>query len=156
MRARRGSSRSFRRLSACLGAWLLIQTWGTRALAYRPFTGTDAAVAEASEIELEAGPVGLRLQDRASVLVAPALVANYGLVTGLEVVAEGQEEHRLGKLDGESRSSFEDGALSLKGVLRRGVLQERHGPSVALEGGLLFPGSEHAWGAHLASVLSVS
>jgi hypothetical protein len=59
-------------------------------LAYRPFGGTDAAVAAPGEIEIELQPAGLLREERTTSLVAPATVFNYGLSEGWEAVLEGQ------------------------------------------------------------------
>jgi hypothetical protein len=123
------------------------------ALAYRPFDGTDAAVAGPAETEIELGPVGYLVESSRSV-VAPALVYNYGFADRWEAVLEGQGEHPV---SGPSRSStiVGNGAF-LKGVLRDGVLQDRPGPSVATEFGLLLPGfnDEPGLGASLAGIVS--
>src|SRR5262249_46312306 len=51
----------------------------TSALAYRPFNGTDAAVADPGQLEVELQPAG-RLQEGSDVfLIAPDVVLNFGL-----------------------------------------------------------------------------
>ena len=50
-----------------------------------------------------------------------------------------------------------DPALSLKGVVKKGVLQDKPGPSVAVEAGLLFPSSlpgEHSVGFQAVGIVS--
>jgi len=109
-----------------------------RALAYRPFDQTDADVAGPKEIEIELGPVGF-LHERGQSELTPGLVLNLGLARRLEGVIEGRAAIGLGSLSaGEERGTFEP-ALLLKCVLREGSLQERSGPSVAAEAGLLLP-----------------
>src|ERR1700722_6919106 len=67
-------------------AGLLLATPAT-ALAYRPFDGTDAAVAEKGEFELELGPVGYYQVGQERDLVLPALVLNYGIVVRVVLVS---------------------------------------------------------------------
>jgi hypothetical protein len=65
------------------------------ARAYRPFDGTDAAVAAPGEVEIELQPAG-RLRDATGTsLIAPATVFNYGLSEGWEAVLEGQGQAPL-------------------------------------------------------------
>src|SRR5437660_6286663 len=103
------------------------------ASAYRPFDSTDAAVADFRETEIEFGPFGFRRDDSGRTLIAPAIVINYGYAKNWELVLEGRGEHPLSGED--TRSRFVDDAISLKGVLREGVLQGKSGPSVATEFG---------------------
>src|SRR5262245_22718401 len=49
------------------------------AQAYRPFDGTDAAVADPWEMEIELGPLGYLREGGARYLLAPAVVANIGV-----------------------------------------------------------------------------
>jgi hypothetical protein len=108
--------------------------------AYRPFDGTDAAVADPGSLEIELG-AGRAKQGEARVLSVPALVATYGLGHGNEI---GIEAHRTRESDGLQlpyRTRIEDSAINFKRVLREGSLQDKAGPSVATECSLLFPGS---------------
>lgn len=126
------------------------------ALAYRPFDSTDADVAKAGEFELELGPVG-RLQEGARrFLVAPAIVANLGLSGDRELVLEGQREVARQAEPGEPHSVLVDDGLFIKQILRRGVLQDASGPSVATEYGLLLPDvhGEHGTGLSVAGIVS--
>jgi hypothetical protein len=107
------------------------------AAAYRPFDSTDAAVADLRETEIELGPFGFRRDDAGRTLIAPAVVYNYGYAKNWELVIEGRGEHPLSGED--TRSRLVDDAISLKGVLREGVLQGKTGPSVATEFGVLLP-----------------
>lgn len=107
------------------------------ASAYRPFDLTDAAVADFRETEIEFGPVQFRRDDSGSTLIAPAVVYNYGFTKNWELVIEGRGEHQFSGEDIGSR--LVDDAISLKGVLREGVLQGKTGPSVATEFGVLLP-----------------
>jgi hypothetical protein len=107
------------------------------AFGYRPFDSTDAAVTSPGEFELELGPAGLLLQGGERTLIAPAYVLNLGLVEGWEAVIQGRGQEALSSAA--HRASFGGNGLFLKGVLRDGVLQEKTGPSVATEFGLLLP-----------------
>ena len=111
---------------------------GPNAWAYRPFDGTDAAVAETGVFELEAGLGRTRIGDVDS-LALPSLVFNYGLPHDTEIVLEGQLEHEAGsRIDG-PRNSVADTSLSVKHVWIQGSLQEGTGPSMATECAVLLP-----------------
>lgn len=111
----------------------------TPAFAYRPFDSTDAAVADTGELELELGPVGRLREGERKFRVAPALVANVGFARDRELVIEGRREVARNREEGEPRSVLQDNGVSVKQVLRRGVLQDETGPSVATEFGVLLP-----------------
>ncbi len=64
--------------------------WSPAALAYRPFDGTDAAVADPGEMEIEFQPAGTIRQDGETTLIAPATVLNFGLPHDWEAVLESQ------------------------------------------------------------------
>jgi hypothetical protein len=130
---------------------LLSLIWPTSARAYRPFDGTDADVASFGELELEVGPVGYERVASEHFLVAPALVLNYGVAPHFEAVVGGRQ---LWALSSPHTSKLEDVSLSLKTVLREGSLQAGRGVSVAVETGLLLPGSERRLGGHVASIFS--
>jgi hypothetical protein len=117
----------------------------TGALAYRPFDSTDAAVADLGEVEIELSPVSFRHEDSGPVWISPAARLNYGFAEDWEVVLEGQAEHPK-----EGPSTLVDNALSLKGVLQEGGLQDKSGPSVATEASILLPGIRDESGAGLA------
>src|SRR5450759_2228633 len=90
--ARRQSSKprfSKRLVSGSIIAVYLI-AWSGPAWAYRPFDGTDAAVAAPGEVEIELHPAGRLREGGNTALVAPATVINYGLSEGWEAVFEGQ------------------------------------------------------------------
>ena len=128
--------------------------WCDAAQAYRPFNGTDAAVAETGAVEIELGPVeGLR-EEANRTLFAPDVRINYGFIPGWEASLEGTVTHGLtAGLPG--ISVIESDAL-LKGVLREGSLQEKSGPSIATEFGILLPGinDQHGTGATLTGIVS--
>jgi hypothetical protein len=134
---------------------MLLQT--PPALAYRPFDGTDAGVADRGEFELELGPVGYLKEGSARTLIAPAAVFNYGVAKDSELVLEGKVATARGELEpGMERTSLVDNALSLKHVWRHGVLQDAEGVSVASECGVLFPDihGEHGTGGTCALIAS--
>jgi hypothetical protein len=123
------------------------------ARAYRPFDGTDAAVAAPGEVEIELQPAG-RLRDATGTsLIAPATVFNYGLSEGWEAVLEGQGQ---APLSSSGPTSLMAAGAFLKHVLQPGSLQERSGPSVATEFGVLLPDStgNSGVGASLAGIVS--
>src|SRR6201981_3417047 len=131
-----------------------VTSWCGEAEAYRPFDGTDAAVAETGEIEIELGPVeSLRVAPERS-LFAPDLRINYGFMPGWEASLEGKLTHGL-TAGIPSTSLIESDAL-LKGVLREGSLQEKSGPGIATEFGVLLPGvnDQRGTGAVLNGIVS--
>src|SRR4051794_24406891 len=65
------------------------------ALAYRPFDGTDAAVAAPRELEIELQPAGAQRTSSQTTLIAPATVINYGFAKNWEVILQGQVETPL-------------------------------------------------------------
>lgn len=129
--------------------------WPVPALAYRPFDFTDAAVADQGEVEIELGPVGFRRSASERTVIAPAYVLNYGFAKNWELVLEAQGEHPLAPAD-DTRSRLVDNGLFLKGVLREGGLQDKAGPSIATEFGILLPGinDEHGVGASWLGIVS--
>jgi hypothetical protein len=128
------------RIAAALSALLIAGP----ALAYRPFDGTDADVAARGEFELELGPVGYLREGTDRRLVAMASVLNLGIADRFELVLEGRQNLLLSPAPGAHAWQFVDPALSVKTVLRKGVLQDQSGPSIASEVGLLLPTSEVA------------
>jgi hypothetical protein len=127
--------------------------WSGQAAAYRPFDGTDAAVADPNEVEVEFQPLGTLNENTDKSLVAPATVVNIGLQNRWEAVFEGK-----GIVPISPSGPFEvvDPAISLKHVLVPGSLQDQTGPSIATEFGMLLPelnGDNHV-GASLASIVS--
>jgi hypothetical protein len=125
------------------------------ASAYRPFDSTDAAVADLGELEIELGPVEYRRIESQRTLIAPAYVFNYGFAKNWELVVEGQWEHPLAPAD-DTRSRLVGNAVSLKTVLREGILQDKSGPSIATEFGVLLPGfrDEQGYGASWLGIVS--
>jgi hypothetical protein len=125
-----------RRILLCVLACLLAQP----AYAYRPFNSTDAAVASRGEMELECGPVGYIVDADGRVLVVPSAILNVGITDRWEAVLEGRNFLLVQPVGAGRRDTLREIALSLKGLLREGSLQEHSGPSVGLEVGLLLPG----------------
>ena len=87
-------------------------------------------------------------------LFAPDLVFNYGIGERWELVLQGRLAHEL--LPDLQGPNLVDNGVFLKGVVREGSLQDKSGPSVATEFGLLLPSTrdEPGTGASLAVILS--
>ena len=130
-----------------------LMSWSTSAFAYRPFDGTDAAVAAPGEVEVELQPAGRLREQKATTLIAPATVLNYGLSDGWEAVLEGQGQTPLTP---SGPTSITSAGAFLKHVLQPGSLQDKTGPSVATEFGMLLPDStgNSGVGASLAGIVS--
>jgi hypothetical protein len=132
---------------------LSLAAWSSAALAYRPFDGTDAAVAAPGEMEIELQPAG-RLQDEGGTsLIAPHTVINYGFTEGWEAVFEGTGQTPLSP---SGPTNLVGAGAFLKHVLVPGVLQDKAGASVATEFGVLLPDStgNSGVGASLAGIVS--
>ena len=139
---------------ACLALVLLCAMgWSPPAWAYRPFDGTDAAVAEPGELEIELQPAG-RLRDGSGTsLIAPATVLNFGLTKEWEAILEGRGQTPLSP---SGPTGLVAAGLFLKHILRPGSLQEGTGLSIATEFGVLLPDSNGntGYGASLAGIAS--
>ena len=129
-----------------LGVGLLasVLAWSAPAFAYRPFDSTDAAVADKGAFEIELSPLSFRHNDDGAAWISPSARLNYGFANDWEVVLEGQVEHFS-----HGRSRLTENALSVKGVLQDGSLQEKEGWSLAMEASLLLPGINADDGAGL-------
>src|SRR5690349_18352257 len=105
--------------SGTLGLVLLCllasSAWG-----YRPFVSTDAAVAERARMEIELGYLTFVRTQGENSFVIPQVVINYGLAQRLELVGEFQAEESP-----ETAPQLVAPALSVKAVLREGILQEK-------------------------------
>ena len=123
------------------------------ALAYRPFDGTDAAVATSGELEVELQPAGVQHEQGTQTLIAPWTVLNFGLSEGWEAVFEGRGETPLSP---SGPTELIDAGASLKHVVVPGSLQDKTGPSVATEFGVLLPNStgSSGVGASWAGIVS--
>ena len=105
--------------------------WSCPALAYRPFDGTDAAVADVGEVEVEFQPAGAWHVDKRDTPSGPDGVFNYGFAERWEFILQGEAPAP----EGAGATSVPNGAF-LKYVIH---LQDKPGPSVATEFGLLLP-----------------
>ena len=103
------------------------------AAAYRPFDGTDAAVAGVGEVEIEFQPAGILRAGSTSTL--SETIFNYGFAERWEFVLQGTAQPPP---EGAGPISVPNAAF-LKYVLQPGVLQDKPGPSIATEFGPLLP-----------------
>jgi len=117
---------------------LASSTWPRRAAAYRPFDQTDAEVAETHDVELELGPIGYLHEPTGSTFI-PGFILNYGVVHRVELVFDAHHGFLFGGADVGTHRRQLDTGLFAKAVVREGALQDRPGPSVALEVGVLLP-----------------
>jgi hypothetical protein len=110
-----------------------VLAWAAPASAYRPFDGTDAAVADVGEVEIEFQPIGaLRAGPTKGLSDA---ILNFGFADRWELVLQATPQVLP---EGSGPISVSNGAF-LKYVLQPGVLQDKSGPSVATEFGPLLP-----------------
>lgn len=144
----------FSGVSAAAVVSLCALSCGGNALAYRPFEGTDAAVADPGELEIEFGPVEPLREGSQRFLTAPETVFNLGIAKDWEAVLQGQAVTAVSP--GPAQTSVVGNGLFLKRVLRDGVLQDKAGPSIAIEFGPLLPGvnGEPGTGASLGGIAS--
>jgi hypothetical protein len=128
--------------------------WSGAAQAYRPFDGTDAAVAQTGEIEIELGPIEYLREGEDRTLFAPDYRVNYGFASGWEASVEGKAAYGLS--GGVPGAGLIESDVLLKRILREGALQEKPGPSIATEFGILLPGinDEPGTGAVLTGAAS--
>src|SRR5215468_1783663 len=108
-----------------------------RCWAYRPFISTDAAVADPKEVEIELGYFTLEREKDENAFIIPRVVLNYGLFKNWEAVAEFAIRRSA-----DADLNVIDPAVSLKGVVKEGVLQDKEGLAIALEASLLLPSTE--------------
>jgi hypothetical protein len=143
---------ALRRTSPCLVCLTLV-AGSVPAAAYRPFDGTDAAVADKGQLEIEMQPAGVSKDASGTTLIAPATRFNYGFSENWEAVLEGQIETPLSP---SGPSSLQAAGAFLKTVLREGTLQNKTGPSIATEFGVLLPNSrgDSGLGASVAGIVS--
>jgi hypothetical protein len=135
---RRSKRRLVRRSAA--SAWaiaLAIGLCARPASAYRPFDGTDAAVADVNETEIELQPFGYQRTGSQSTAIAPFVVYNYGFADRWEAVLQTAV---LSPLAGGGEASIAATGAFLKYVIQPGVLQGQSGVSIATEFGPLLPG----------------
>ncbi len=143
------------RRAAVLACFVAAACVARRAKAYRPFDGTDGDVAATGEIELEIGPVGYLKEEGARSLIAPAFIFNWGFARRFEMVIAAKNAVVFAS-DLRPRDQLLDPELNIKWLVREGCLQDRVGPSVAVETGMLMAASdERGAGAHLAMISSL-
>jgi hypothetical protein len=134
--SRRCLASSVRRFAA-LGVVIGVLSVPATARAYRPFDGTDAAVADEGEFEAETG-MRYAATHGGSGLAVPATVLNLGILPNVEAVLD--FEPLLFQTAGEApRFALVGTDVFAKWVFRRGSLQGASGPSLALEAGPLLP-----------------
>ena len=102
--------------TAALATAAALTCWCGEVKAYRPFDGTDAAVAETGEIEIELGPLEYLRDGAERALLAPDLRINYGFIPGWEAALEGKLTHGL--TAGVPGISLVESEALFKGVLR--------------------------------------
>jgi opacity protein-like surface antigen len=138
---------------ALIGAGATVALSASLAFAYRPFDGTDAAVADLNQVEIEFQPFGLQQDASQKTLIAPGMRFNWGFAEQWELVVEGQLETPLSP--GGVSSLAANGAF-LKYVVKPGVLQEQTGVSIATEFGPLLPdvNGERGTGFSWAGIVS--
>lgn len=137
--------------------WLLFLGffgWSSVAFGLRPFDGSDADVAEPSELHIELGPVQPLKQGSERALIAPQLALSYGFVRNWEMVWEGEILHP--RSEEQQKTNLVDHGVFVKHLIREGSLQDRPGPSVATEIGLLLPGvnADRGTGASISGIVS--
>ena len=94
------------------------------AFAYRPFDGTDAAVADVGEVEIELQPVEAMRAGSTNKPISDG-VLNFGFADRWELVLQGTAQSPL---EGGGPFSVPDAAF-LKYVVQPGVLQDKKGPT---------------------------
>ena len=126
----------------------------TEAAAFRPFDGTDAASPSRpirSRSNLGRSNMSARQMSEAD---SPNVRLNYGFAKGWEAGLEGQTTH--GFPQSARRNGPESKRLFSKRGAARGRLQDKPGPSIATEFGVLLPGinDQHGAGGRLAAIVS--
>jgi hypothetical protein len=124
------------------------QAWG-----YRPFIGTNAAVADFKEIEFQLGYFGVERMEGKTSLDVPQIELDYGILNNFEVESEFEV---VEPLDGQD-IQLVDPTLSLKAILKQGILQDKSGVSIAVLGGALLPSTvqeERKFGFQGVGILS--
>jgi len=111
-------------------------------------------VAAPTEVEIELGPAEYLREESERTILAPDVRVNYGFAPGWEATLEGELAHGL--TAGMNGASLVGNGAFLKGMLREGSLQEKPGPSIATEFGVLLPGihDERGTGASVAGIVS--
>ncbi len=107
------------------------------AYAYRPFVSTDAAVVAQHETEIELGLLTVSRSQGSYEVLSPSLRFNYGVLKNWELVAE--FENQVYGEDTDRNWQVRNPGLFLKGILIEGLLQNKPGPGLATEFGILPP-----------------
>ena len=107
----------------------------TSSFAYRPFDGTDATVAGVGEVEIELQPIGAVRTGSQITPTGPYAIVNYGFAERWELVVQGAAQ----PLPNGAGPTSVSNAIFLKYVVQPGVLQDKPGPSIAMEFGPLLP-----------------
>jgi hypothetical protein len=113
---------------------LCVAIWPDPAAAYRPFDGTDAAVADVGEVEIEFQPAGVVRAGSTTRALSDAIF-NYGFADRWELVLQGTAQTPP---EGAGPISVANAAF-LKYMVQPGALQGKQGPSIATEFGPLLP-----------------
>jgi hypothetical protein len=103
------------------------------ALAFRPFEGTDAAVADLGEFELEEGPSGVEVGGAGREVLLPNLALNVGLAPQIELSTNTHDMELLRPGRALPVARYQDTEVGIKAVLVPGCLQGGSGPSLASE-----------------------
>ena len=111
-------------------------------------------MADPGKMEVELQPAGGLHDESGTTLIAPGTRLNFGVIEGWEAVLEGVRQMPLSPDAGPS--SLSAAGAFLKGIIRPGVLQDKTGPSIATEFGVLLPDSigETTFGASAAWIVT--
>jgi hypothetical protein len=107
--------------------------WRQPTQAFRPFDGSDAAVADLHQIEIELGPVEYLRDAAQRTLFVPLDGAQLRICPG---VGRRGQNALSGGVPG---AGLVDAGAFLKSVLREGMLQDRAGPSIATDSAFSSP-----------------
>ena len=143
------------RALAAVSVLSLLGVFAAPAHALRPFDGTDAAVADPQSIETEFGPLGYLREGDERLVVFPELGINYGAGHGYEFTIEARRIMRMTDEQPTPSPHYDDFEVAMKRILRPGLMQDKKGPSVAGEIGLLLPTSDEK-GTGFAFALAVT
>jgi len=137
--AMRERAQARRTLATAALAAFVLGLYARPVFAYRPFDGTDAAVADVNETEVELQPFGYQKTGSQSTAVAPFVVYNYGFADRWEMVLQTE---MLSPITGGGQPSVAATGAFLKYVIIPGSLQDKSGSgiSIATEFGPLLPG----------------
>jgi hypothetical protein len=80
------------RFTAATAIGVFLIGWVAPAAAYRPFDGTDAAVADLGEVEIELQPAGVLHAGSSTTLAGPNAVYNYGFADRWELVLQAEAQ----------------------------------------------------------------